>query len=138
MEDISLHILDIVENSLNAGAKNIEIKLTEDRKKNLLTLKIKDDGCGMGKETLKNCLDPFFTADKRKKTGLGLSLLSQSAKESGGEVKVISSKGEGTTVIATFRLNNIDTKPKGDINETINVLKATHKDIKFTYKMEVE
>ena len=49
-----------------------------------------------------------------------------------------SKEGEGTKIVATFKLNNIDRKPLGDIDETIRVLRETHKDIKFTYKMEVK
>jgi K+-sensing histidine kinase KdpD len=134
MEDISLHILDIVENSIRAGARNIKIKIVEDEVKDILTLIIKDDGCGMDEKTQKKALDPFFTTKKNKKIGLGLPLLSQSVEESGGELKIFSKNGKGTKIIATFRLDNIDTKPKGNIDETIRVLKSTHPEIRFVYE----
>ena len=52
MEDLSLHILDINENSVAAGAMNIEIHVDEDTAGNLLIVKINDDGKGMDKDTL--------------------------------------------------------------------------------------
>ena len=75
MEDISLHILDIAENSIRAKAKNINIMITEDYKNDLLTLTIEDDGEGMDEATKAFALNPFFTTKKGKKVGLGLALL---------------------------------------------------------------
>lgn len=134
MEDISLHILDIVENSIRAGAKNILIKFYQDKEKDLLTLEIKDDGKGMDKKTIKKCLDPFFTTKENKRIGLGIPLLYQTTKEAGGNFKIDSRCGKGTRIVATFRLSNIDIKPKGNIEETIKVLKATHPEIRFVYE----
>ncbi len=50
MEDLSLHILDIAENSIAAGADKIQLKIVEDIKKNLLTVEITDNGKGMDEE----------------------------------------------------------------------------------------
>jgi len=122
MEDLSLHILDIVENSIAAAAKKIEIKIDEDEAKDLLTIEISDDGKGMDEQTLKKALDPFFTTRKTRRVGLGLSLLAQAAKDSGGTFDLSSVPGEGTTVRATFRLSHPDCKPMGDIEETLRVL----------------
>ncbi|MBN2270750.1 MAG: ATP-binding protein [Sedimentisphaerales bacterium] len=122
MEDLSLHILDIVENSIAAAAKRIEIKIDENEAKDLLTIEISDDGKGMDEQTLKKALDPFFTTRKTRRVGLGLSLLAQAAKDSGGTFDLSSAPGEGTTVRATFRLSHPDCKPMGDIEETLQVL----------------
>lgn len=138
MEDISLHILDILENSISASAKRVEIKVFEEREKDLLTLKIKDDGKGMNKETQKRALDPFFTTKKRKRIGLGLPLLHQSAKEAGGDFIINSKEGKGTKIVATFKLSNIDRKPLGNISETIRVLRASHPEIRFVYEEKLE
>ncbi|HLB72594.1 MAG TPA: ATP-binding protein [Sedimentisphaerales bacterium] len=122
MEDLSLHILDIVENSIAAAAKTIEIKIDEDEAKDLLTIEVSDDGNGMDEQTLKKAVDPFFTTRKTRRVGLGLSLLAQAAKDSGGTFDLSSAPGEGTTVRATFRLSHPDCKPMGDIEETLCVL----------------
>ncbi|MHC4243943.1 MAG: ATP-binding protein, partial [Planctomycetota bacterium] len=108
MEDLSLHILDIAENSINGSARTIEIIIDEDRDKDLLTIEIKDDGKGMDQKTLKKALDPFFTTRKTRRVGLGLSFLAQAAEESGGKIELKSIPDEGTTVRATFRLSHPD------------------------------
>jgi K+-sensing histidine kinase KdpD len=136
MEDLSLHILDIVENSIRAHAKKIEIKIIEDKKKDLLTIEIIDDGKGMDKKTLKNVLDPFFTTKNTRRVGLGLSLLAQSAEESGGSIKIESKPGQGTKVKAVFGYSHIDRKPLGDVNKSLKVLIAANPDINFIYEYQ--
>jgi len=131
-----LHILDIVENSVRAHAKKIEIKIIEEKKKDLLTIEIIDDGKGMDKKTLKNVLDPFFTTKNIKRVGLGLSLLAQSAEESGGSIKIESKPGQGTKVKAVFGYSHIDRKPLGDVNESLKVLIAANPDINFIYEYQ--
>lgn len=138
MEDLSLHILDIVENAIRAEAKNISVEIAEWKEKDLLTLEIIDDGEGMDEETLKHASSPFFTTkDKKKKIGLGLSLLEQSAKEAEGNLAISSKKGMGTKVVATFKLSHIDRKPIGNIDETMKVLRASHPDINFLIKSNI-
>jgi signal transduction histidine kinase len=134
MEDLSLHILDIVENSIRANAKKIEIKIIEEKKRDLLTVEIIDDGKGMDKKTLRNVLDPFFTTKNTKRVGLGLSLLAQSAEESGGSIKIESKPGQGTKVKAVFGYSHIDRKPLGDVNKSLKVLIAANPDINFIYE----
>lgn len=133
MEDISLHILDIAENSIRANAKNINIMIIEDKKNDLLTLTIEDDGEGMDDKTKEYALNPFFTTKKSKKVGLGLAFLSHSAEEAGGAMKIESEPGKGTKMIAAFKLGHIDRKPLGNLNETIKCLKTTHPEINITF-----
>jgi signal transduction histidine kinase len=138
MEDLSLHILDIVENSIAAMAKRIEIRIDEDRAKDLVTIEIRDDGKGMDEQTLKKALDPFFTTRTTRRVGLGLSLLAQAARDSEGTFDLSSSPGEGTTVNATFRLSHPDCKPMGDIGQTIRVLVMSHPEIDFLYEHKTD
>src|SRR4030042_233441 len=107
MEDISLHILDIAENSIRAKAKNIIIMMNEDKKNDLLTLTIEDDGEGMDNKTKEYALNPFFTTKKGKKVGLGLAFLSHSAEEAAG-------------AMVTLTINN----QKIEVEEGINLLTA--------------
>jgi len=134
MEDLSLHILDIAENSISGSAKTIEIRIDEDRTKDLLTIEIKDDGKGMDGQTLQKALDPFFTTRTTRRVGLGLPLLAQSARESGGEIELHSEPGRGTIVKATFVHSHVDRRPMGDIDETIRTLVAGHPEIEFLYE----
>jgi len=134
MEDLSLHILDIAENSISASASRIEIRIDEDRAGDLLTVEITDNGKGMDESMLKKALDPFFTTRTTRRVGLGLPLLAQAAKESGGTIELDSEPGRGTTVKATFRLSHPDCKPVGDIGQTIRTLVIAHPEIDFVYE----
>ena len=136
MEDISLHILDVVENSIRAGATQVTVRLTENRSEDLLTLEIGDDGEGMDDATRRQCLDPFFTTKEGKSVGLGLPFLAQSAEETGGTLVVASMKGKGTKIVATYQLSHIDRKPLGDLDGTIRCLKETHPEINLFYEFE--
>jgi signal transduction histidine kinase len=134
MEDLSLHILDVVENSIAAMARRIEIRIEENQASDLVTIEIKDDGNGMDEQTLRKALDPFFTTRKTRRVGLGLSLLAQAARDSEGTFDLSSKPGEGTTVNATFRLSHPDCKPMGDIGQTMQVLVTAHPEIEFLYE----
>jgi K+-sensing histidine kinase KdpD len=134
MEDISLHILDIAENSISSSAKRIEIRIDENPAKNVLTIEIKDDGKGMDEQAVQRALDPFFTTKPTRKVGLGLSLLAQAARECGGTMELDSRPGRGTTVRAAFRTSHPDCKPVGNIYETIRTLVASHLDIDFLFE----
>jgi len=97
VQDLSLHILDIVENSLAAGARRVEIRIEEDLQKDRLTIEIMDDGCGMDEAMAKQALDPFFTT-KTNGTGLGLSIVYQLVEKAGGGIEV----GRSQTGIGTL------------------------------------
>ena len=134
MEDLSLHILDIVENSIRAKASRIEIKVIEDMKKDLLTIEIRDNGQGIEEETVQKILDPFFTTKPTRKVGLGLPLLSQAARESGGDIEIESKVGRGTRVKATFGYSHIDRKPLGSMETTLTTLIAGNPEVDFVYE----
>ncbi len=134
MEDLSLHILDIVENSIRAKASRIEIKVVEDTAKDLLTIEIADNGQGIDAETVKKVLNPFFTTKMTRKVGLGLSLLSQAARESGGDVEIESKVGRGTRVKATFGYSHIDRKPLGNMEATLTTLIVGNPEVDFIYQ----
>ena len=138
MEDLSLHILDVVENSIEANASKIEIKIVEKKNKDLLIIEIKDNGRGMNKETINKVLDPFYTTRTTRKVGLGLSLLAQAAKESNGDFEINSKPGVGTEVKASFQYSHIDCKPIGDMNDTLVTLIISHPEINFIYEYQNE
>jgi signal transduction histidine kinase len=133
MEDLSLHILDIAENSVAAQASRIEIRLAEDKKMDVVSIEVIDDGIGMDEETQKRALDPFFTSKKVRRFGLGLSLLSESAKAANGYLSISSKKGKGTRIKAVFQYSHIDRRPLGNIGQTIITLVIGNPDIDFVY-----
>ena len=136
MQDLSLHVLDIVENSIAAGAGNIKIIIDENIKKDVLTLEIQDDGAGIDTESLTKVLDPFYTTKEvRKGIGLGLSMLAQATKEADGSFNIESQKGKGTAIIATFIYSHIDRKPIGNMVDTlISLVVAKGADVDFIYE----
>jgi DNA mismatch repair ATPase MutL len=134
MEDLSLHILDVVENSIDAHAKNIEISICEDLKKNLLEIEIIDDGKGMNESMVKKAVDPFFTTKKVRRVGLGLSLFREAARMTSGDLIIQSSVGQGTMVRATFQHSHIDRKPLGDMAKTVSTLIIGHPGIRFKFR----
>ena len=133
MQDISLHILDIVENSFAAGCTRIRIGILEDIPHDRLVVEIEDNGNGMDGDTLKLARDPFFTSKSGKKVGLGIPLLAQASREGGGTFAIESKKNEGTSIQATFVLSHPDTKPLGDVEGTVRMMQLTHPDIDFDY-----
>jgi hypothetical protein len=138
MKDLSLHILDIVQNSIRAGAKLVQITIQEKAGDNSYTICITDDGFGMTEEELLKVTDPYFTSRTTRKVGLGIPLLKQNAERTGGCVNIHSIKGEGTTVTAKFGLTHLDRPATGDIASTIVLLIAgtTNVEFEFTYQTD--
>jgi hypothetical protein len=133
MEDLSLHILDIAENSIDAGATNIEITVIEDTAGDMLSIELKDDGQGMTLKAMENATDPFFTTRTTRRVGLGLPLLKEAAEAANGSLIVRSAPEEGTAILATFQLSHIDRKPLGLMADTVVALIATPREIDVLY-----
>ncbi len=142
MKELSLNILDIVENSAKAGAPNIGIALDEHA--HLLTLTITDDGCGMTEETLLRITDPFYTTRTTRKVGLGIPLLTLAAEQTGGSVSITSKHKDayptdhGTVVCAKLYTNHIDAPPLGDVIATLVTIIQGHPDRDFLYTHRTE
>ena len=138
MKELSLNILDIVENSVKAGATHIGIWLDESEKGRLV-LNITDDGCGMEEHILRGVTDPFYTTRTTRPVGMGLSLLKLAAEQTGGDMTVesvsemVSPEEHGTVVTATFHTDHIDCVPLGDITSTLVTLIQGSPDIDFHY-----
>lgn len=133
MPEISLNVLDIAQNSISAGAKLIEISITADREKDLLTITIKDDGCGMTQEQIERVSDPFFTTRTTRKVGLGIPFFQYAATVTGGSFDIQSTVGLGTQVTAIFVLSHIDRMPLGDMTSTMHTLITLNTPIDFLY-----
>jgi len=136
MNDLSMHILDIIQNSLSAGASRIEIQVWEDVEHNLLTITIQDNGRGMTPEQVERVTDPFFTSRTTRRVGMGLPLYRQSAEQSGGTLKIESEVGVGTTVTATFVYDHLDRPPMGDLANAVVLMMSANPDhwFKFVYR----
>ncbi len=140
MEDLSLHILDIVENSVAAASTEVGIRIVEETPKDRLLLEISDNGRGMSREMQSEALDPFFTTRTTRRVGLGLPLLVQAARESGGTLELHSAPERGTIVSAEFQLSHPDRKPLGDLAATLRAILAGRPelDLRFEYLRDGE
>ncbi|MBV5315437.1 MAG: sensor histidine kinase [Prolixibacteraceae bacterium] len=134
MKDLSLHILDIVQNSIRAKASLISIEIEELVTENQLIISITDDGTGMSPEQLQQATDPFYTSRTTRKVGLGLSLFKQNAEIAGGSFRIESELGKGTKVTATFGLNHLDRPVMGDLVGTLLLLICSSDKTDYAFK----
>ncbi len=134
MKDIALHIMDIVQNSISAGATLIITAVLEDKVEDNLILIISDNGRGMDQETVMKITDPYYTTRTTRSVGLGIPLLRHSAGQAGGGLKITSSPGQGTSITATFRRSHFDCPPLGDIPGVISLLAGCNPSLDFVYR----
>ena len=127
MRDLSMHVLDIAQNSIKAGAKLVTVAFERDNN-GLLTFSVRDDGCGMTPEFLARVTDPFTTSRTTRKVGLGIPMLKQSAEMGGGDFGIESKVGVGTYIHASFDTGNIDCIPLGDICDSLLTLVVLNPD----------
>ncbi len=132
MREIALHLLDVINNSISAGAKNIRLEIVEDYRTDQLNLKITDDGKGIDPETLKRIVDPFYTTRTTRRVGLGIPLLKLAAESCNGSLKIDSEVGVGTVVSVSFQHSHIDRMPLGDIATTMLELVVGTPDVHWT------
>lgn len=133
MQEISLNILDLAQNAISAGATLIEIEIDEQPQADTLSVRIEDNGCGMGEATLKSVADPFYTTRTTRKVGLGLPLFKMAAEQTGGHFLIDSAKGKGTVVHGVFGLSHIDRMPLGDMTATMVTLITCNPGLDFVY-----
>lgn len=121
MRELSLHITDIIENSLSAGATLVEVEVNEDTVNDILKMKVTDNGCGIKPDLLKSIKDPFVTTRSTRKVGLGISLLEAACLRCDGRLDITSKTGSGTTVCASMKYSHIDRAPIGPMEECVVV-----------------
>ena len=138
LPEISLNILDIVQNSTRAHASLVEIILSFDTQAHLMKLAIRDDGCGMTKEQVAAATDPFFTSRTTRRIGLGIPFLKQSAECTGGSFDLQSEPGKGTCISALYHTDHIDCMPLGNITDTMLAILTGHPDTDFVYRYQVD
>lgn len=133
MKEIALHLLDLAENSVSAGASSVEISVHEDIPEDMLSLDIRDDGSGMDPTTAARAIDPFHTSRTERNVGLGLPLLKSAAESAGGDLALESTLGFGTYVKIWFKRSHIDRMPLGDLPCTFLTLLVAHPDTNWRF-----
>jgi signal transduction histidine kinase len=118
LRELALHVLDLVENSVRAGAGVVAVEVEEQPDRDLLAISIEDDGPGLAVEP-EQALDPFYTTKEGKRTGLGLSLFRQQVELAGGSVELARSGLGGLAVHARLGFAHVDRYPLGDLAGTL-------------------
>jgi hypothetical protein len=137
MRELSLHILDALENSLEAGATLIELIVEEDLAADWLTITIQDNGRGMSEDQLARIFDPFFTTRSTRHVGLGIPLFRAATGRCNGDLTITSRLGEGTTLQATFQHSHIDRAPLGNITGTLlAVILSGSCDLRYVHRVD--
>ncbi|MGI9860201.1 ATP-binding protein [Moorella naiadis] len=134
MEELALHLLDLLENALAAGARHILITIVEDAEGDRLTITVQDDGRGMGAAARQRAMDPFYTTRTTRKVGLGLSLFQATATQCDGALSLTSQPGQGTRVVATMRLSHPDLPPLGDMGATVAAALSREEPVEIVYQ----
>jgi hypothetical protein len=136
MHELSLHILDIIQNSIEAGATKVALIIAEDPDDNYFRITVEDNGRGMSPEMVETVKDPFVTTRTTRNVGLGIPLFHSAAVQAGGDLQIESKLGEGTRIYITFQHSHIDRAPLGDIVATITTVLGGHPDLEFEYRHE--
>jgi hypothetical protein len=117
MRDISLHLLDLMENSVRAEATLIGLRIELDRTNDMMRIVIEDDGHGL-EIPPEEAMDPFRTTKSGQRTGLGLSLFKAAAERAEGSMELRRSDLGGLAVEARMKWSHVDRPPLGEIAET--------------------
>ncbi len=128
MYDLSLHILDLIENALRAGASTVGIEVALRGAPPELEIVIEDNGPGLDVPA-QGAVDPFYTTKPGKRTGLGLSLFKAAAERAGGGLTLDTSPLGGLRVRARMLSGHIDLSPLGDLAATLASVALTHPDL---------
>ena len=133
MRELSLHILDMVENAIEAGAQHVGLAIVEDLDADRLSIAIRDDGRGMDAETVRAVRDPFFTTRTTRHVGLGIPLFAAAVERCAGALTIDSVPGEGTTIVAALEHSHIDRAPLGDMPATLMCILMRDQDLDVHY-----
>ena len=129
-----MHILDVLENALEAGATRVELNINEDLAGDRLTIEVRDNGRGMDAETAQRAVDPFYTTRTTRHVGLGLPLLKAAAERCGGGLTLVSAVDEGTLVRASFQHSHLDRAPLGRMADTLLAFLMSEREAQLVYR----
>lgn len=137
MRELSLHILDIAENSAAADASTVSIGININLATDRLAIWVSDNGRGMDQETARQITDPFYTSRTTRKVGLGIPLLKEAAESCDGGLSIESTPGIGTRLDAWFKHSHIDRMPLGDVSELFICLLVGESNIHWIFEYSI-
>ncbi len=105
---MTMLFLNIIDNAIKYNKRGGSIKVSLRKENNVARILIEDSGIGISGKYLPKIFDRFFRVDKArtdKSSGLGLSIIKGILDVHGGNIKVDSTPGKGTTFKITLPLN---------------------------------
>jgi len=138
MKEVSLHVMDIVQNSIVAGATLVVIEVEVQHGRDWMRVAVEDNGCGMDEDMLARVISPFTTSRTTRKVGLGIPMFKAGAEAAGGAFTIRSKVGEGTFIEAEYAISHLDRPPLGDMAETMLATVACNENIDFVYRYTVD
>ena len=110
-EEILQVFLNIISNAVQAMEGKGKLTLSSQQDNKFIVVQIHDTGPGIPPEYISKVFDPFFTTKEQGEgTGLGLNIVHRVVKQNGGDIKIESEPGEGTTFVISFPVNGKENK----------------------------
>ena len=110
-EEIQQVFLNIISNAVQAMGGKGKLILSSHQEDGSIVVQIRDTGPGISPEHISKVFDPFFTTkDQGEGTGLGLNIVHRVVEQYGGNIKIESEPGEGTTFVISFPVNGKGSK----------------------------
>jgi anti-sigma regulatory factor (Ser/Thr protein kinase) len=134
MRELSLHILDLVQNSIEAAASKVILEVIENSIEDSLVIRVSDNGRGIDEKIRRHVVDPFVTTRTTRRVGLGLPLIDMSTKRCGGYLRIASESGQGTRIEAMYQYRHLDRPPLGNMVDTIKSILVAYPDLDFQYQ----
>lgn len=134
MNELALHIYDLVLNSIRANANNIDIIIQDNQ--DIITINIIDDGDGMNINELKKVTDPFYTTKTNHQIGLGIPLFKQNVEATGGQFLISSVINQGTKIEAKLFKNHLDCLPLGNLAASLAAIIQINPNINYLFKYQ--
>ena len=101
-DQLIMAVLNLVENAINYSPENTKVSVVVKVKQELLEISVTDQGIGIAEAELARVFERFYRVDPARSrmtggTGLGLSIVKHVALNHGGDIKVWSREGVGST-----------------------------------------
>jgi two-component system sensor histidine kinase SenX3 len=101
-DQLIMAVLNLLENAINYSPENTKVSVVVKVKEELLEISVTDQGIGIAEGELARVFERFYRVDPARSrmtggTGLGLSIVKHVALNHGGDIKVWSKEGVGST-----------------------------------------
>lgn len=102
-------LYNLLDNAIKFSSNDSEIIIETTTNKERLLISVKDQGCGIASEELKNIWERFYKSDLSRgrdkySSGLGLSIVKEIIQLHNENINVVSTQNAGTTFIFTLKL----------------------------------